>query len=180
MITAQNILSFWFDELTPAMRFSKDTQLDQKISEKYLAIYNEAAQGNLKTWRATPEGRLAEIIILDQFPRNIFRDSAKAFATDKLALSLAQEAVVAKDDQKLPPEKRSFLYMPYMHSEDAQIHDVAVSLFSQPGLEMNLKFELMHKNIIDRFGRYPHRNQALGRASTDEELAFLKQDGSAF
>lgn len=180
MISPQNIISFWFEELTPEQRFSKNAEVDQRTRDRFLDIYNKAQLGLLESWRNTAEGRLAEIIILDQFPRNMFRDSPQAFASDPLALKLAKEAVAAHVDQELSPEKRSFLYMPYMHSEDAKIHTVAVVLFSQKGLEMNLKFELMHKKIIDRFGRYPHRNQILGRTSTEEEVSFLKEDGSSF
>ena len=118
--------------------------------------------------------------MLDQFSRNINRGEAQAFANDALALGLAQEAVAAGADRLLAPAERAFLYMPYMHSESAAIHALAVALFSQPGLEHNLDFELRHKAIIDRFGRYPHRNAVLGRASTAEEAAFLQTPGSSF
>lgn len=180
MITPQNILDFWFKELSPEMRFAKDTKLDQKIRDRYSDIHRDASLGKLAHWRMTPQGRLAEIIILDQFSRNMFRDSRQAFAHDALALELAQAAVAVGDDQKLTLEQRSFIYMPYMHSEDVQIHEQAVRLFSQTGLEYNLKFEFMHKKIIDRFGRYPHRNKILGRNSTPEEVEFLKEEGSSF
>ena len=118
--------------------------------------------------------------MLDQFSRNIYRDDARSFASDTLALALAQEAVASGADQSLSAVERSFLYMPYMHSESAAIHIVAMQLFDQPGLESNLEFEKRHKAIIDRFGRYPHRNAVLGRASTPEEVEFLKQPGSSF
>ena len=139
-----------------------------------------AVQCELFDWRATPGGRLAEILVLDQFSRNIHRDREGAFAGDGIALALAQEAVSIGADQALPVDRRTFLYLPYMHSESAAIHEVAVSLFATPGLEQNYQFELMHKAIIDRFGRYPHRNAALGRESTPEELAFLQTPGSSF
>ena len=130
--------------------------------------------------RASPEGQLAEILVLDQFSRNMFRDDSRAFAQDVLALVLAQEAVRSGADQSLSPTERAFLYMPYMHSESAAIHVEAVRLFDQPGLKGNLEFEHRHKAIIDRFGRYPHRNAVLGRDSTAEEREFLKQPGSGF
>ena len=139
-----------------------------------------ASRCELFTWRATPEGRLAEILVLDQFSRNVYRDTARAFAQDALALALAQELVASGQDRSLPTAQRVFAYMPYMHSESAVIHEQALTLFAQPGLENNLDFERRHKAIIDRFGRYPHRNAVLVRTSTAEELAFLSEPGSSF
>jgi uncharacterized protein (DUF924 family) len=136
--------------------------------------------GELSAWRDTPHGRLAEIIVLDQFSRNLFRDSPKAFAQDGMALALAQEAVRTGADAQLSAQERVFLYMPYMHSESPAIHETAVQLFTGNGIQGNLDFELKHKAIIERFGRYPHRNALLGRNSTPEELAFLSQPGSSF
>src|SRR5690606_2759182 len=113
---------------------------------------------------------------LDQFPRNMFRGSAQAFETDSLALILAQEMVLQKLDEKLEISKRAFIYLPYMHSESLSIHEEAVKLFSQKGLEENLKFEMAHKKVIEMFGRYPHRNETLGRISTQEEKEYLKEN----
>jgi uncharacterized protein (DUF924 family) len=177
---AQAVLDFWFEALTPAQWFKKDPEMDQAIRERFGSLHAQAAQCECYAWRQTPQGRLAEIIVLDQFSRNIYRDDARAFATDTLALALAQEAVAAGAAASLSSEQRSFLYMPYMHSESAAIHERAMELFNQPGLEKNFDFEVRHKAIIDRFCRYPHRNALLGRVSTDEELAFLKQPGSSF
>ena len=118
--------------------------------------------------------------MLDQFSRNVYRDTPLAFAQDPLALALAQELVASGQDQRLPVAQRIFAYMPYMHSESVLVHAQATRPFSQPGMEDNLRFELRHKEIIDRFGRYPHRNAILGRESTPEELAFLSEPGSAF
>jgi uncharacterized protein (DUF924 family) len=131
-------------------------------------------------WRAEAKGRLAEIIVLDQFSRNMFRGLPLAFASDALALVLAQEAVSAKADALLNPTERCFLYLPFMHSESLRIHEIALELYRNNGLQSNLDFEIRHKQIIERFGRYPHRNSILGRQSTDEEIAFLKQPGSGF
>ncbi|MFI7918815.1 DUF924 family protein, partial [Acinetobacter baumannii] len=117
----------------------------------------------LWSWRKTPEGRLAEIIVLDQFSRNIYRDQPESFAYDGLALALSQEAISLQLDAQLNPEQRSFLYMPFMHSESKLIHEFALKLFQRLGNEINLSFEKKHKVIIDRFGRYPHRNAILGR-----------------
>ncbi|HEY7886345.1 MAG TPA: DUF924 family protein [Cellvibrionaceae bacterium] len=180
MASYQTVLNFWFKELTPEQWFKKDATLDKQITERFSGLLLQASQCELFSWRDEPKGRLAEIIVLDQFSRNIFRDTSAAFATDPLALALAQEAVTRKADQALTTSERSFLYMPYMHSESAAIHALAMQLFNQPGLENNLEFERKHKDIIDRFGRYPHRNTLVGRTSTDEELAFLQQPGSGF
>ena len=179
-MNAETILSFWFEETDPRLWFKKDAGFDALIRERFLSIHTAAAAGELVEWRESAEGRLAEIIILDQFSRNLFRDDARAFAWDNLALVLAQEAVNAGSLDVLEPRRQAFLIMPYMHSESALIHEQALKLFSRPGLEFNLDFELRHKVIIDRFGRYPHRNALLGRKSTPEEEAFLKEPGSSF
>lgn len=175
-----DILTFWFEELEPAQWWKKDLAFDRMIAERFGALHAQAARCELYPWRRTAEGRLAEIIILDQFSRNMFRDTAQAFSADALALALAQEAVASGADSALTPVQRSFLYMPYMHSESALIHEQAVDLYTRNGIEENLRFEIRHKEIINRFGRYPHRNAILGRASTSDELAFLQQPGSSF
>lgn len=179
-MSPQTILDFWFTELTPKQHFAKDDALDALITERFGATLDSAARCELFAWRTTPEGRFAEIIVLDQFSRNVFRNSRRAFAQDPLALALAQELVARGDDMQLPIEKRKFAYMPYMHSESLAVHQEALRLFAQPGLESNLDFEQRHLAIIERFGRYPHRNAILGRASTAQELAFLQEKGSAF
>ena len=176
----QAIIDFWFDEIDPARWWQKDDDFDVLISRRFLSVHQAAACCELSAWRDQPQGRLAEIIVLDQFSRNMFRDDARAFACDPLALALAQEAVRAGDDRQLYPVMRAFVYMPYMHSESGLVHQQAVKLFDQPGMESNLTFEQRHKAIIDRFGRYPHRNQALGRESSPDELEFLQQPGSSF
>jgi uncharacterized protein (DUF924 family) len=153
---------------------------DRLIATRFKEVHDSAVRCELSSWRDTLEGRLAEIIVLDQFSRNIHRDSPLAFAADPLALALAQEAVRVDARRDLTLQQRSFLYMPFMHSESPLIHQQAVTLFSEPGLENNLEFELRHKAIIDRFGRYPHRNAVLGRVSTPEEIAFLEEPGSSF
>lgn len=170
----EEVLYFWFQELTPAQWFARSDELDQFISKKFLSCLKTCAKGEMFPWRQTPEGRLAEIIVLDQFSRNIYRGTPQAFANDGMALVLAQEMVAQQLDQKLTISERAFAYMPYMHSESTLIHQEAMKLFSVPGLEENLKYEIEHKDIIDRFGRYPHRNAILGRTSTAEELIFLK------
>ena len=180
MVTSDDVLKFWFEELNRADWFKKNLELDQEIRQRFEGTVIRASLGECFVWRDTIEGRLAEIIVLDQFSRNIYRDSARAFAQDGLALVLAQEAVARDLDSWLEYPQLAFLYMPYMHSESLLIHEQAVELFSKPGLESNLDFELRHKAIIDRFGRYPHRNEVLGRTSTAEEIAFLSEPGSSF
>lgn len=174
------ILQFWFRDLTPAQWWRVDAALDDDIRARFGEIHCAACVGELWDWRAQPEGRLAEIIVLDQFSRNIHRGTALAFASDPMALALAQEAVRQSADQALPAQQRAFLYMPYMHSESAVIHAQAEQLFRTRAPDENYQAELQHKAIIDRFGRYPHRNAVLGRQSTEEERAFLQLPGSSF
>ena len=175
-----DVLKFWFEELSPDDHFKKSDELDRKIEIRFRPVLERAARAELWDWRNTADGRLSEIIVRDQFSRNIFRDDARAFAQDPTALVLAQEMIRLGLDHEVAPERRSFIYMPFMHSESKYIHEEAVRHFSQPGLENNLKFELLHKEIIDRFGRFPHRNKTLGRTSTHEEIEFLKTKNSSF
>ena len=174
------IIHFWFEEIDPAQWWKKDDSFDALLLERFSDVHTRATRCELFDWRKEPLGRLAEIIVLDQFSRNMFRDSALAFAHDSLSLALAQEAVAARADEPLSPVQRSFLYMPYMHSESLAIHEIAVDLFRKNGIESNLEFEFRHKKIIEQFGRYPHRNKLLGRESTPDEILFLTQPGSSF
>lgn len=176
----QEVIQFWFEEISPKQYWTKDPQFDQLIISRFGKLHGQAIKCELFEWRQSPEGRLAEIIVLDQFSRNMFRDSARAFACDAQALTLAQEAVAAGADQALDAKQRVFMYLPYMHSESLAIHEVAVQLFTQNGIAENLDFEIRHKEIIERFGRYPHRNAILDRESTPEEIEFLGQPGSSF
>jgi len=180
IISHNEVLDFWFNELTPKQWWVRDSKVDAEMIKRFSSAHLAAAEGQLQQWRETPEGRLAEVIVLDQFSRNIYRNSAEAYAFDEMALALAQEAVRVNADKKLPVTQRAFLYLPYMHSESLDIHEEAVVLFSQPGLEYNLEFEYKHKVIIERFSRYPHRNEVLGRTSTPEEIEFLKEPDSSF
>jgi uncharacterized protein (DUF924 family) len=176
----EEILSFWFEEIDPESWWAGDPKFDALLRERYSAVLDRASQGELYTGRATGRGRLAEIIVLDQFSRNIHRDTPRAFAQDPMALALAQEAVAAGALQGLAPMERNFLLMPYMHSESRVIHVVADALFREYAPAENHEFELRHKVIVDRFGRYPHRNAILGRTSAPEEVEFLQQPGSSF
>lgn len=174
------ILSFWFQEIEPSQWWGKDEGFDNIISERFSGILLRASSCELSEWRKCSKGRLAEIIVLDQFTRNIHRDSPMAFSNDSLALALSQEAISVGADKELNQIECCFLYMPFMHSESLEIHNTAEILYRNNGLKDNLNFELKHKEIIKKFGRYPHRNILLNRESTDDEVEFLKQPGSTF
>ena len=179
-MTYNDILQFWYTEIAPRNWFIKDLEFDTMLKRRFEHVHQRAGAGELANWRHKPLGRLAEVIVLDQFSRNLFRNSSQAFAYDAQALALAQAAITAGHDSGMLPQQKSFLYMPFMHSGSALIHEQAEQLFNQPGLENNYEFELRHKVIIDQFGRYPHRNELLGRASTPQELQFLRGPGSSF
>lgn len=176
----QEVIKFWFEEISQSKWWIKDEKFDQQIRTRFLSLHEKAVISQLAEWRDSPEGRLAEIIVLDQFSRNIYRDTPEAFASDKLALELAHEAISLGFDEQLPLLKRTFMYMPFMHSESLAVHEEAEKLFKNLGFDVSYEFELMHKAIIEKFGRYPHRNEILGRESTTEEIEFLKQPGSGF
>lgn len=176
----QTILNFWFVETAPEQWFKKDEEFDQMIQQRFAAVHQQVTQGEKAAWRETIQGRLAEILVLDQFSRNLFRGDPRSFAYDGMALVLAQEAIAKKELSDLTVEERSFIYMPFMHSESLVIHQQALKLFSEPGMENNLDFEKRHYEIIQRFGRYPHRNSVLNRSSTQKELLFLKEPHSSF
>ncbi|WP_026604229.1 DUF924 family protein [Methylomonas sp. 11b] len=180
MTNYQAILKFWFEETAPKLWWSANPDFDKTIAHRFEATLQQAVKGELFAWRQEPKGRLAEVIVIDQFSRNIYRNTPLAFAHDALALVLAQEAIAVSADLSLSPIERSFLYLPFMHSESKTIHVWAEKLYRENGLADNYQFELKHKAIVDRFGRYPHRNPILGRTSTAEELEFLKQPGSSF
>jgi uncharacterized protein (DUF924 family) len=179
-VSAAEVLRFWFEDCRPEQWFATDPDFDARLRQRFAPTHDAARRGELYAWRGSVDGRLAEVIVLDQFSRNLYRGTADAFACDTIALVLAQEAVASGGDRQLPARRRAFLYMPYMHSESLLIHEQATLLFSQPGLEQNLEYELRHKRILERFGRYPHRNTVLGRASSAEEIEFLQQPGSSF
>ncbi len=179
--TYQDVVYFWFKEMNPKQWFSKDLVFDETIRTRFSKLHAQATAGELSSWRRFGSlGRLAEIIVLDQFSRNLYRDDPRQFAADSVALVLAQEAISGGFDQELSQDHRSFLYLPFMHSESPQIHQEALRLYTTLGLEANLQFEQQHKVIIDRFGRYPHRNHVLGRLSTAEEIDFLQLPDSHF
>ncbi len=173
----QEVLDFWFQELTPKQWFEKDPALDKLITERFGEIFDKLLTGDLG-WRKDPLGILAEIIVLDQMSRNIHRGTAKMFSGDTKALNASKSLVASGQIAHFTKNQQNFVLMPYMHSESIQDHEVAIELREKYHLE--LTWELKHKEIIERFGRYPHRNALLGRVSTQEELEFLKTPDSSF
>ncbi len=170
----QDVLNFWFEELTPNEWFQGTVELDKKIKDRFKKTLTQARAGELAGWRETTEGRLAEIIVLDQFSRHIYRHKAEAFASDDMALTLAQEVVRYNKQQDLPPQKRAFLYMPFMHSESLKIQEnYALRYFKEEGLEDYWPYAKSHYETIKEFGRFPYRNEALNRETTSEEQAYL-------
>ena len=183
----QAVLDFWFghDDAVRDEWFRKDPAFDAQIAQRFGPLIERALCGELSAWQAVPASALALIVVLDQFTRNAFRDSPRAFAGDALALSAARAAVASGFDQSLTPVQRSFAYMPFEHAEDMASQNEAVRLFTalakaQPPLSDTLDYALRHRAIVERFGRFPHRNAVLGRESTPEEIEFLKQPGSSF
>ena len=176
----QTILDHWFSPETQPWWFAKSDAFDADIRARFADIWRQAAAGELSHWRETTRGRLAEIIVLDQYSRNLHRGSPLAFAQDGMALILAQEIQRQSDFAALSPTERQFSLLPLMHSESAAIHAAAVDTFLRYTEPHVVEFERKHKAIIDRFGRYPHRNAILGRASSAEEAAFLQEPDSSF
>jgi uncharacterized protein (DUF924 family) len=172
------ILNFWFSKENNTKWFIKSEDFDSLIIKKFSTIYNKAAHGNLESWEETSDGILALIIILDQFPRNMFRTSTQSFATDAKALTLAKGAIAKGMDKELAAEQQRFLYMPFMHSENLKDQDISVALFAKD--KMSYNYAVRHREIIQKFGRFPHRNNLLGRKSTKEEIDFLETPDSSF
>ncbi len=173
-----DVLDFWFSAENQAKWFIKNSVFDEEITRKFLNIYDAAAKEQLDHWKKSALGVLALIITLDQFPRNMFRNTAKSFVTDTKALSLTKYAIAAKMDVGMSNDHKQFLYMPLMHSENLEDQKLGFELFTyDPQIQSYAK---MHMDIIEKFGRFPHRNQILGRQSTEEELEFLKMPNAGF
>lgn len=178
MVKSIEVINFWFEELKREQHFKKDVELDREIARRFSGLHELACAGELAGWRDSPPGRLAEIIVLDQFSRNLFRDDRRAWAQDSSALSLAKEMVAQTLDESIDKGRRSFVYMPYMHSEDISAQDESVRLFQKLGDESSLKFAILHRDVIAQFGRFPYRNEVLGRISTTAELDYVEKHGS--
>jgi uncharacterized protein (DUF924 family) len=173
------VLRFWFEECAPEQWFEKDDTFDAAVRRRFLALHAEVAALTLETCLADAETALAATIVLDQFPRNMFRDTPGAFATDASAFAIAQAAIARGFDARVPEARRKFFYLPLTHAEDAGAQARSVQLF-EPLNGDDLRWAKAHRAIIDRFGRFPHRNAILGRASTPEEVEFLAGPGSSF
>lgn len=168
-----DILNFWYTPPMPEHWFNSTPALDQEIRERFASTWQQAQAGDLDTWQQTAEGCLALCIVLDQFPLNMYRGQALSFSTEQQAVAVTQYAVAQGFDQQLPPERVMFLYMPLMHSEHLADQNESVRLFAAAGLVENARFAEHHRSIVQRFGRFPHRNAALGRTSTPAELEYL-------
>lgn len=174
-MTPQDILDFWFKQSTPEQWFERDDDFDNVIRSRFAETHRQATLGELDAWAKTPEGAVALVILLDQFSRNLFRDSPQAFATDSKALLIARAAIEAEFDQKLETSSmRKFLYMPFMHSEDLGVQDEGLALFSKLNDAYTMGFAIEHRAVVEKFGRFPLRNEALGRTSTPEEIEYLR------
>jgi uncharacterized protein (DUF924 family) len=169
---AEQVTRYWFEELPPAAWFRKDTRVDDAIRERFAALHDELARIRPEQL-TTARDCLAAVIVLDQFSRNMYRGSPRSFATDALALSISQHAIAAGLDRQLERRQRWFLYMPFQHAEDCAAQARSIELFTQLDDLENLGYAQRHKEIIDRFGRFPHRNEVLGRVSTPEEAQFI-------
>lgn len=179
-VSPNAILDFWFSDTVRPLRFQKDGLFDQSIRDNFHTSYEAAMAGELAPWRTHAPSCLALIILLDQFPRNMFRDTPQAFASDPQACELTKHALKQEFNDELDDEHCVFLYMPLMHSEVFADQELCVQLFERLGRAENLRFAMAHRDIIERFGRFPHRNAILGRDSTVAELEFLQQPGSSF
>jgi uncharacterized protein (DUF924 family) len=171
-----DVVSFWV-EAGPKAWFGKSMAFDEKVGQRFEALHHAAARGELDDWAMTPEGALALLLLLDQFPRNMFRGSPHAFATDPLARKVAREAADRGYDRGVAPELRQFFYLPFEHSEHLEDQDHGVALCAASGDADLVKWAKIHRDIITRFGRFPHRNASLGRSTTEEEQDFLKGGG---
>ncbi len=176
-VTPEDVLTFWFEEAGPKRWYKKDPAFDALVADRFEASVLAAKQGALDHWQQTPLGVLALVILLDQVTRNIYRDRPEAFACDAKARAVVHGAMAAGHDRQLTAEQRHFLYMPFMHSEDLADQDRAVALGRDLDGEDFLKYAELHREVIVRFGRFPHRNAALGRETTDEEQAWLDAGG---
>ena len=168
-----SVLEFWFSEAMQKRWFRSTPDFDAEVRDRFLSTWEQARAGRILAWENSADGALALTIVLDQFPLNMFRDQPAGYATEALARAVADRAIDRGHDQELQPVRKAFLYMPFMHSEDILDQERSVALFQSAGLEDNLRFARHHREIVRRFGRFPHRNKALGRESTADELTWL-------
>lgn len=172
----RDIIEFWFSEDVSKLWFKSTPEFDRELRESYLETWQRAKNGELENWKETAAGCLALVILLDQFPLNMFRDHAERYSTEAQSRDVARHAIERGFDRSLDAREKAFLYMPFMHSEVLTDQELALELFDQPGLESNLRFARHHHDIIARFGRFPHRNEALGRENTEAEIEYLNSE----
>jgi len=176
MVSPESIIEYWYSDKIKSHWFNSTELLDQEIKNKYEPLWREAIRGDYKKWNESAEGCLALAIIFDQFPLNMFRGKVKSFSTEGMAIKVTKHAIDNGFDQIIAKDKVVFLYMPLMHSENIDDQNLAVAMFEKAGLEENLKFAKHHRTIVERFGRFPHRNKILNRKNSEEELEYLSSD----
>lgn len=174
-VTPHDIITFW-RSAGPDKWYAKDDAFDQELRDRFMGTWEAARDGKLSAWQESDDGALALLIVLDQFPRNMFRNDARAFSTDALARSVATRAIAEGRDRRIEQEMRAFMYLPFEHSEDITDQERSIALFKSLSAD-SLKWAVLHADIIRKFGRFPHRNAVLGRATTPEEAAFLDDGG---
>lgn len=178
MATPKEIIDFWFSEPMNKHWFFSTPMIDALIKTRFENLWNQARDGKLSEWMDTPEGCLALTIALDQFPLNIYRDDSRSFETEEQSRDVARHAIKNGFDQKISKVELTFLYMPFMHSEDLSDQDYSVTLFEKASLKESLSFAKSHREIIRAYGRFPHRNRILGRTSSKAEILYLKSKGA--
>ena len=172
----RSIVDFWFSDRVRPFWFQSTAEFDDELRNRFESVWQLAAAGKLDSWIETPEGALALVIVLDQFPLNMYRGDALCFSTEAKSRDIASLAIEHNFDQTLTGEQKAFLYMPFMHSESLQDQEKSVVLYEAAGLDENLKFARHHRDIVRRFGRFPHRNKILERASTEAEINYLQSE----
>ena len=177
--TAEDVLSFWFDEISPKQQFVKDEKLDAEIKRRFGTLHAHLKE-DVSSFTNTPQGALAVILVFDQFSRNMFRGSGQAFETDPLALSIAKDLIATGADKGMSDNHRIFVYMPFMHAETLEDQEQSVALFTELGIASNIDYAINHLDVVKEFGRFPHRNKALNRTSTAEEMVFINTPGTGF
>jgi uncharacterized protein (DUF924 family) len=177
---AAEVLAFWFDDVGPTRQFAQDDALDAECARRFGPLRDELVASDAAGWRGDADSLLAAVILIDQISRNIHRGGAAAFAADPLGLELALSGIAAGFHRELTPDRRAFLYMPLMHTEDRGVQRFSLRCFAEPGLEHNLDFARQHSDVIERFGRFPSRNAVLGRPSTEAEAQFLAENGAGW
>ena len=179
-IDYKDVLNFWFDEEHIPLHFAEDKEFDEKIRAQFFDTWKKGSEGLLVGWRSTIKGRLAEIIVLDQFSRNLWRNDVKTYTQDKMAIALAQEVINHPDYDKLSDHEKNFVLLPFMHSESLELHNWANKYYEELGDEKLMYFEKLHRAVLEEFGRYPYQNKDLGRESTPEELKVLEEKKDGF